>query len=373
VITLFVTLTLVFRSQAAAVFDAIQTGIFTTAGWFYILSANVFIAAILYFALGKFGTIRLGGAEATLEFSDLSWMAMLFSAGMGIGLMFFSVAEPIFHFGTVPPFFGGVEGQTAAAGSAAMATTFFDWGLHSWAIYALVGLGLAFFSFNRGLPLTFRSIFWPLLGERIYGWPGHVIDVLSVMATLFGLSTSLGIGVQQINAGLAVLSSQCLPVTVPQATWVQVVLIAIATLSVAAGLGGGVRRLSEANLYLMLLLLGLMVVVGPTLYLLGTFVSSIGVYVGVLPELAFWTETAGSRGGSAAGRYSTGAGGYRGRRSSGCSSPASRRGAPSASSSSASSCSRRCVPSSGCPSSAGRRWSSSWRRRERWSTRSTPT
>jgi choline/glycine/proline betaine transport protein len=300
VIALFVTLTLVFRSQAAAVFDAIQTGIFATAGWFYILSANVFIVVILYFALGRFGTIRLGGVEATPEFSDFSWMAMLFSAGMGIGLMFFSVAEPIFHFGSVPPFFGGVESQTAAAGSAAMATTFFHWGLHPWAIYALVGLGLAFFSFNRGLPLTFRSIFWPLLGERIYGWPGHVIDVLSVMATLFGLSTSLGIGVQQINAGLAVLSSQFLPVTVPQATWVQVVLIglitAIATLSVAAGLDGGVRRLSEANLYLMGLLLGLMVVVGPTLYLLGTFVSSIGAYVGVLPELAFWTETAGESG-----------------------------------------------------------------------------
>jgi choline/carnitine/betaine transport len=297
VIALFVTLTLVFRSQAAAVFEAIQTGIFVTAGWFYILSANVFIVVILYFALGRFGTIRLGGIEAEKEFSDFSWMAMLFSAGMGIGLMFFSVAEPIFHFGTVPPFFGGVENQTAAAGSAAMATTFFHWGLHPWAIYALVGLGLAFFSFNRGLPLTFRSIFWPLLGERIYGWPGHAIDILSVMATLFGLSTSLGIGVQQINAGLAVLSSQFLPVTVPQATWVQVVLIgiitAIATLSVAAGLDGGVRRLSEANLYLMGLLLGLMVVVGPTLYLLGTFVSSIGAYVGVLPELAFWTETAG--------------------------------------------------------------------------------
>jgi len=156
---------------------------------------------------------------------------------------------------------------------------------------------LAFFPFNRGLPLTFRSIFWPLLGERIHGWPGHVIDILSVMATLFGLSTSLRIGVQQINAGLAVLSSQFLSVTVPQATWAQVVLIglitAIATLSVAAGLDGGVRRLSEVNLYLMTLLLSLMVVVGPTLYLLGTFVSSIGTYVDVLPELVFWTETGG--------------------------------------------------------------------------------
>jgi choline/glycine/proline betaine transport protein len=178
-----------------------------------------------------------------------------------------------------------------------MATTYFHWGIHPWAIYALVGLGLAFFAYNRGLPLTFRSIFWPVLGERIYGWTGHVIDVLSVMATLFGLSTSLGIGVQQVNAGLTVLSSQFLPTTVPQATWVQIALIgvitAIATLSVAAGLEGGVRRLSEINLYLMFGLLGLMLIVGPTLFVLGTFVSSIGTYVGVLPELAFWTETTG--------------------------------------------------------------------------------
>jgi choline/glycine/proline betaine transport protein len=260
----------------------------------------VFIVVILYFAFSRFGSIRLGGVHAEKEFGDFAWMAMLFSAGMGIGLMFFSVAEPVFHFGTVPPFFDGVETGTAAAGDAALATTFFHWGLHPWAVYALVGLGLAFFSFNRGLPLTFRSIFWPLLGERIYGWPGHVIDVLSVMATLFGLSTSLGIGVQQVNAGLAMLSGQFLPAAVPQTVLVQIALIgfitAIATLSVAAGLDGGVRRLSEVNLYMMLLLLGLMLVVGPTLFLLATFVSGIGAYVGVLPSLSFWTETAGGTG-----------------------------------------------------------------------------
>ena len=297
VIALFVGLTLAFRSRAAAVFDAVQTVISATAGWFYVLSVNVFIVVILYFAFSKYGSIRLGGVEAEKEFSDFSWMAMLFSAGMGIGLMFFSVAEPIFHFGTVPPFFDGVGSGESAASGAAMATTYFHWGIHPWAIYALVGLGLAFFAYNRGLPLTFRSIFWPVLGERIYGWTGHVIDVLSVMATLFGLSTSLGIGVQQVNAGLTVLSSQFLPTTVPQATWVQIALIgvitAIATLSVAAGLEGGVRRLSEINLYLMFGLLGLMLIVGPTLFVLGTFVSSIGTYVGVLPELAFWTETTG--------------------------------------------------------------------------------
>jgi choline/glycine/proline betaine transport protein len=300
VIALFIALTIAFRSSAEAIFTTVQTGIAATAGWFYVLVMNVFIVVILYFAFSRFGSIRLGGVHAEKEFGDFAWMAMLFSAGMGIGLMFFSVAEPVFHFGTVPPFFDGVETGTAAAGDAALATTFFHWGLHPWAVYALVGLGLAFFSFNRGLPLTFRSIFWPLLGERIYGWPGHVIDVLSVMATLFGLSTSLGIGVQQVNAGLAMLSGQFLPAAVPQTVLVQIALIgfitAIATLSVAAGLDGGVRRLSEVNLYMMLLLLGLMLVVGPTLFLLATFVSGIGAYVGVLPSLSFWTETAGGTG-----------------------------------------------------------------------------
>ena len=297
VIALFIGLTLAFKSGSANVFGTGQTIISAGGGWFYILAVNVFILVILYFALSKYGSIRIGGVEANREFTTFSWMAMLFSAGMGIGLMFFSVAEPISHFGSVPPFFAGVESGTRAAGTAGMAMTYFHWGIHPWAIYALVGLGLAFFSFNRGLPLTFRSIFWPLLGERIYGWPGHLIDILSVMATLFGLSTSLGIGVQQVNAGFTVLSGQYLSTTIPQATWVQVALIAgitaIATLSVAAGLDGGVRRLSELNLYLMLAFLALMLAVGPTLYLLRGFVSSIGTYVGVLPELAFWTQTAG--------------------------------------------------------------------------------
>ena len=295
VIALFIGLTLAFRSGSAEVFGTGQVLISAGGGWFYVLAVNVFILVILYFALSKYGTIRIGGVEAEKEFTDFSWMAMLFSAGMGIGLMFFSVAEPVSHFGSVPPFFTGVEAETEAAGPAGMAMTYLHWGIHPWAIYALVGLGLAFFSFNRGLPLTFRSIFWPLLGERIYGWPGHLIDIVSVIATLFGLSTSLGIGVQQVNAGLSVLSGQYLATAVPQATWVQVVLIAgitaIATLSVAAGLDGGVRRLSELNLYLMLGFLALMLAVGPTLYLLRGFVSSIGTYVGVLPELAFWTQT----------------------------------------------------------------------------------
>ncbi|MWG36925.1 BCCT family transporter [Halomarina oriensis] len=279
---------------ATAAFGAVLSAVSGTFGWFYILAVNAFVVVVLAFALSGFGNVRLGGPTAEPEFSDFAWYSMLFSAGMGIGLMFWSVGEPITHLGTVPPFFD-VQAGTAEAGRAALGTTFFHWGLHPWAIYALVGLGLAFFAYNRGLPLTFRSVFWPILGERIYDWPGDIIDVLAVVATLFGLSTSLGLGVQQINAGLTFLSGRYLPFSIPDATFVQVgiiaVITAIATLSVVAGLDGGVKRLSELNLYVMGGLLGATLLLGPTVFLLGTFVETLGFYVNVLPELAFWSES----------------------------------------------------------------------------------
>ncbi|MEF8868467.1 MAG: BCCT family transporter, partial [Haloarculaceae archaeon] len=271
-------------------------------GWFYLLAVNVFIITLLYFALGKYGQIRIGGVEAEKEFSDFAWMAMLFSAGMGIGLMFFSVSEPLFYFQNVPAFWGA-EAGTGAAASAAMAQTFFHWGFHPWATYGLVGLGLAFFSFNRGLPLTFRSIFWPLLGERIYGWPGHIIDLVTVFATLFGLATSLGLGVAQVNTGLSYVGGDILGlISVPTGTVPQVLLIAgitaIATLSVAAGLDGGVKRLSTINLYLMFALLTFLVLVGPTVYVLGAWVEGLGAYFGNILSLGFFRGTLAPGGGT---------------------------------------------------------------------------
>jgi len=254
---------------------------------------------LLYFAFSKYGNIKIGGVEAEKEFSDFSWMAMLFSAGMGIGLMFFSVSEPLYYLQTPPSFFG-VEAGTGAAGAAAMAQTFFHWGFHPWAVYGLVGLGLAFFSFNRGLPLTFRSIFWPLLGDRIYGWPGHLIDLVTVFATLFGLSTSLGLGVAQVNTGLSyVLGSEMLGIaSIPTGTIPQVLLIAgitgIATLSVAAGLDGGVKRLSTLNLYIMFSLLGFLLIVGPTVYIFGAWVEGLGMYLQNVIGLGFFTGTLGA-------------------------------------------------------------------------------
>jgi choline/glycine/proline betaine transport protein len=295
-IVLFVATTLLLGDQAAAVYDGISTAINTYFGWFYILAVNVFIVTVVYFAVSKYGRIRIGGVKAETEFSTVSWMAMLFSAGMGIGLMFYSVAEPLYYFDGIPPFFAGAgsaEANTLAAAAPAMAQTFFHWGIHPWAIYALVGLGLAFFSFNRGLPLTFRSIFWPILGKRIYGWPGHVIDLLSVFATLFGLATSLGLGVTQVNQGISFVAGDLFGASIPVNDLWQIGLIAvitlIATASVAAGLEGGVKRLSTANLYLMVGLLVFLLAVGPTLFIFKGFVGGLGTYLVNFPGLSLFT------------------------------------------------------------------------------------
>ncbi len=272
-------------------FNVIFNFINVNFGWFYILVVNIFIAALVYFALSKYGKIRLGGVEADREFSTFAWMAMLFSAGMGIGLMFYSVAEPMWHLGTSGGNLFGAPAGSGEAAQAAMGVTFFHWGFHPWAIYGLVALGLGFFSFNRGLPLTFRSVFYPLLGDRIYGWPGHVIDLVTVFATLFGLATSLGLGASQINAGLNAVTDGA----IATGTWYQVgiiaVITAVATVSVAAGLEGGVKRLSTINVYIMVVFLAFILVVGPTLYLMDSIVQSIGFYLQNLPHMAFFTES----------------------------------------------------------------------------------
>jgi len=288
-VLIFIVLTLAFKEQASSVFNTTLNSIATYGGWFYILAANIFLGVILIFAFSKFGRIRLGGQDAKPEFSTFAWFAMLLSAGMGIGLMFWSVGEPMFHFTSPPPIFGS-EAGTPDAAETAMTLTFYHWGLHPWGLYALVGLGLAFFSFNRGLPLTMRSVFYPLLGERIYEWPGHVIDILAVVADLFGLATSLGLGVQQVAAGLSFLIPAINEGVITQVTLIAIIT-SFATLSVVAGLDGGVRRLSEWNLYLAATFMVFVIVLGPTLFIFDTFVQNIGNYVARFPMLSFWTES----------------------------------------------------------------------------------
>ena len=285
----FILLTLMFREQAADIFSASLAFITANFGWFLVLAANAFILAAFYFAFSRFGTITIGGNEAKPEFSTLAWFAMLLSAGMGIGLMFWSVGEPMYHYSSPSPMFAGVEGGTPEAARAAMGITYFHWGLHPWGIYAIVGLGLAFFAYNRGLPLTIRSIFYPIIGNHIYGFWGNVIDVLSVLATLMGLATSLGLGVQQINAGLNFLFG--LEVNVLSQVILIAIITGVAALSVMSGLDGGVKRLSQWNMALAGLFVLFLLIVGPTVYILSGFTQNFGFYLAKLPEVSLWTET----------------------------------------------------------------------------------
>jgi len=285
----FILLTLMFKQDASEFFKSALEVITTTTGWFLILVANVFVLAAFYFAFGRFGRIRLGGNDAKPEFTTLAWFAMLLSAGMGIGLMFWSVGEPIFHYSSPSPMFTGVQALTPEAAQAAMGVTYFHWGLHPWAVYAIVGLGLAFFAYNRGLPLTMRSVFYPLLGNKIYGFWGNLIDVLSVLATLVGLATSLGLGVKQINAGLNSLFGVGISTTT-QVTLIAVIT-AIAALSVMSGLDKGVKRLSQANMILAAVFVLFLLLVGPTIFMVSGFTQNLGYYLTIFPELSLWTET----------------------------------------------------------------------------------
>ncbi len=285
IIILFIVLTLMIGKPMEQVFSQVQTGMSDYAGWFFVIVVNIFVAYAVYLAFSRFKDIRLGGKDARPEFSTFAWFAMLFSAGMGIGLLFFSVAEPIFNF-IEPPRVTSTDAEKARN---AMKYTLLHWGLHAWAIYALVGLALAFFTFNKKLPLTIRSVFYPFLGDRIHGRFGDVIDIVAVVATLFGLATSLGFGVQQVSAGLNHLFG------FPDTVWTQVGLIGIITLaataSVVSGLHNGVRMLSELNMRLGLVFLVALLILGPTIVLLDGFIQNTGGYLQTFFEVGTWTET----------------------------------------------------------------------------------
>ncbi|KAA6184545.1 BCCT family transporter [Thiohalocapsa marina] len=286
IIVLFVVLTIFFENRVDNLFTLVQTRVSTYAGWFFVGTMNVILIYVISLLLGRFGDIRLGGEGAKPEFSTLGWFAMLFSAGMGIGLLFYGVAEPMFHYVASPL----AEPGTPEAARVAMDLTFLHWGLHPWAIYALVGLSLGFFAFNKGLPLSIRSVFYPLLGERIYGPIGNVIDIMATVATMFGVATSLGLGVQQVNAGLSHLLD-----FIPQNAVVQLGLIAaitaLATWSVVRGLDAGIKRLSQLNVIIAAALMFFVLLLGPSLFILNAFIENIGIYLQHLPSLSTWNET----------------------------------------------------------------------------------
>jgi len=270
-----------FPQRVGSLFDALQAGIVRDFGWFYILSVAFFLIFVIFLMMSRYGDVKLGPDDSEPEYSYLSWLAMLFSAGMGIGLLFFGVAEPIQHYAQPPT----EPGRTIDSARQAMVLTFFHWGLHAWAIYIVVGLALAYFAFRRGLPLTLRSSLFPLIGNRIHGPIGHAIDIFAVLGTMFGVATSLGFGVLQVNAGFAHLFG--LPVN-PQ---VQIILIAVitgmATLSAGTGLDKGVKRLSELNIILAIALLLFVLAVGSTVFLLEAYVQNIGTYLGEVVQRTF--------------------------------------------------------------------------------------
>ena len=364
----FVIYTLALQDVAGDQFNALRGWLTETLDWFFLSAANIFVLFCLFLIVTPLGSVRLGGRDAVPDYSYTGWFAMLFAAGMGIGLMFFGVSEPISHYNSsvggtsygvvysgeeVPadsPNYAAVEAAKATSGATvaevqakiaeipediradfapggrtdwaplgaaagdkeeaarlSMAATIFHWGLHPWAIYAVVALALALFSFNKGLPLTMRSVFYPIFGERVWGWTGHVIDTLAVFATLFGLATSLGFGAEQVASGLTHLFGEGDPMEgtrtifgapyanhpdsgVENDRTILVILItvitAIALISVYRGLDGGVKVLSEINMGLAALLMLFVILAGPTLAILTGFGSNLMAYVEDLPALS---------------------------------------------------------------------------------------
>ena len=298
VAVIFVVLALALQNQIEPLFSGLRDWLTHHMAWFFIGAANVFVLLCLGLIVSPLGKVRIGGMEATPDYTYLGWFSMLFAAGMGIGLMFYGVSEPMSHYSAAlggisvgedgvrtdwAPL-GGAAGNTEEAVRLGMAATIFHWGLHPWAIYAIVALALGLFAFNKGLPLSFRSIFFPLLGERVWGWPGHIIDILAVFATLFGLVTSLGLGAEQATAGLHALFG------LPADTTTKVLLITVITLialcSVLTGVDKGVKILSEVNMGLALALLLFVLVAGPTALLLTGVLDNLGAYLQYLPALS---------------------------------------------------------------------------------------
>ncbi|MEO0575976.1 MAG: BCCT family transporter [Pseudomonadota bacterium] len=276
--------TLLFQEQASVIFADLRSWATSTFDWFFVISANIFVLFCILVALSPLGKVRLGGPSATADYGYPAWLAMLFAAGVGIGLMFFGVLEPITH--TLKPPLGIDPADVETARAAGMSAAILHWGLHAWAIYAVVGLSLAFFCFNRGMPLTLRSAFFPLFGTAVWGRLGHVIDIVAVLATLFGLSVSLGYGAEQISGGLNYLFD--VPVTTTTKIVLIVIIIGTALVSVVAGLDKGVKRLSEFNMVLAALLLFFVLVAGPTAVIFTTIGDSVIDYFRYLPELSNW-------------------------------------------------------------------------------------
>jgi len=282
----FIGTTLAIPEQASAFLLSTRDWVLKTFDWLFVLSVNFVFLFCIILILSPMGRLRIGGRDAKPEFSTRSWFAMLFSAGIGIGLMFWGAAEPLAYYTN---WFGtplGVEARTPEARELSLSATMFHWGINAWSIYAVIGLALAYFTFSKGLPLTIRSAFYPLLGDRIWGWPGHIIDLLAVVATLFGLATSLGLGAQQVASGLDFLLG------IGSGLGLQIVIIgfitSIAIISVVRGLDGGVKVLSNVNMVMAAIFLLFVFIAGPTLLIANGMMDNTLNYLRDFIPLSNW-------------------------------------------------------------------------------------
>lgn len=282
----FIVLALLFPADAKDMLVGARTWSIETFDWLFMIGGNVFVLFCLALIFLPVGKVRLGGASAKPEFNRLSWFSMLFAAGMGIGLMFWSVAEPVAYY---TDWWGtplNAEAKTPDGASAAMGATMFHWGLHPWAIYGVVALALGFFTYNKGLPLTIRSAFYPLLGERVWGLPGHIIDIVAVLATIFGLATSLGLGASQAGGGLSFLFG--IENNISTQVAIIVAVSAIAIFSVVRGLDGGVKLLSNINMALAGVLLLFVILAGSIAGFFGNLFDTVGAYAEDIIPLSNW-------------------------------------------------------------------------------------
>lgn len=285
VIALLVIGTVADPKQAGEAFSATLAFITNDFGWFYMLAVAVFLIFVVVVAISPWGSIKLGPDHAEPEYSFAAWFAMLFSAGYGIALLFFGVAEPVMHYAHPPV----GDPRTVEAARLSMQITFFHWGFHIWAIYGLVGLVLAYFGFRHGLPLSMRSALYPLIGDRIHGPIGHAVDVFAVLGTMFGIATTLGLSVAQLNAGMNYLWPD-IPVNVTVQIIAIALITALATLSVVAGMDAGIKRLSQLNMALAIILMLFVFAVGPTVFILKTFMQNTGSYLSDIVERSFSLE-----------------------------------------------------------------------------------
>lgn len=283
VLVLLVIGTISNPEAAGELFGQVLNYTTTTFGWFYMLAVALFLIFILVLAFSSYGNIKLGPDHSEPDYKFSEWFAMLFSAGYGIALLFYGVAEPVMHFAQPP----NSPPETVAAAKEAMRIAYFHWGLHTWAIYTFAGLVLAYFGFRHGLPLSMRSTLYPLIGDKIYGPIGHGVDVIALLATIFGVATTLGLSVSQINSGLNYL----LPDTIPISTTVQIITIAIITMaalfSVLAGMDKGIKRLSMLNVLLATALMLFVFIAGPSVFILNAFMENTGSYLSNIVERTF--------------------------------------------------------------------------------------